>query len=52
VSNELISRFKYILDAGEFARYAPSESEEAMDKLYAETVNAISEMESVIKKKK
>ncbi|MDR1810942.1 MAG: BatD family protein [Prevotella sp.] len=52
VSGELISKFMYILDTCEFARYAPSESEEAMDKLYAETVGAISEMESVIKKKK
>jgi hypothetical protein len=51
-SAELTSRFMYVLDTGEFARYAPSESEEAMDKLYSETVSAISEMESVIKKRK
>jgi len=52
VSEQLISTFISILDTSEFARYAPAESEEAMDKLYDETVNAISEMESVIKKKK
>ncbi|GAB6012426.1 BatD family protein [Viscerimonas tarda] len=52
VSEALMSRFMYILDTGEFARYAPSESDETMDKLYSETVNAISEMESIIKRKK
>lgn len=52
VSKDIISSFMYILDTGEFARYAPSDSDETMDKLYTETVNAISEMESIIKKRK
>ena len=52
ISEKLSSSFMNILDTSEFARYAPAESDEAMDKLYDETVNAISEMESVIKKKK
>lgn len=52
VSTKLNDKFISILDTCEFARYAPAESEDAMDKVYAETVNAISEMESIIKKKK
>jgi len=52
VSAELNNKFRSILDTCEFARYAPAESEDAMDKVYAETVNAIGEMENVIKKKK
>jgi len=52
VSETLTAKFMYILDTGEFARYAPAESDEAMDKLYDETVTAISEMESAIKKRK
>lgn len=49
VGDELISRFISVLDTCEFARYAPSESDKAMDKLYSEMVSAIGEMESVIK---
>lgn len=52
VSSELISTFINILDTCEFARYAPAESDDAMDKLYQQTLDAISEMDSVIKKKK
>lgn len=52
VSQELISKFISILDTCEFARYAPAESEDAMDNVYSDTVTAISEMESIIKKKK
>lgn len=49
VGDDLISRFISVLDTCEFARYAPSESDKAMDKLYAEMVTTIGEMESVIK---
>lgn len=52
VQTELTETFISILDTCEFARYAPSESNDAMDKLYSQTVNAIGEMESLIKKKK
>lgn len=38
--------FLHILDTSEFARYAPAESEDAMDKLYATTVEAIGKMEN------
>ena len=46
VNNALIDRFMDILNTCEFARYAPAESDAAMDKLYNETVEAIEEMES------
>lgn len=48
---DLIKQYISILDTCEFARYAPSESDAAMDKLYTDTVDAIGKMESVIKKK-
>lgn len=50
VGDDLIRTFIDILDTAEFARYAPSESDKAMDKLYDETVDAIGNMESTIKK--
>jgi len=50
IGTELISQFMNILDTGEFARYAPSQSGDAMDKLYDDTVDAIGKMESSIKK--
>ncbi|MDU1890577.1 MAG: BatD family protein [Dysgonomonas sp.] len=50
IGQDLISQFIGILDTGEFARYAPSESGDAMDKLYSDTVDAIGKMESTIKK--
>lgn len=46
----LIRDYIGILDTCEFARYAPSESNDAMDKIYEQTVEAIGKMESVIKK--
>ncbi|WP_165041687.1 BatD family protein [Dysgonomonas sp. ZJ709] len=42
----LVSQYISILDTCEFARYAPAESDKAMDNLYAETVDAIGKMES------
>lgn len=51
VDESLIKQYISILDTCEFARYAPAESDDAMDKLYNETVDAIGKMESVIKKK-
>ncbi len=50
VSDELVARFTAILDRCEFARYAPSQSDEAMDQLYSETIDVIGEMENTIKK--
>lgn len=50
VGEDLINRFTAILDRCEFARYAPSQSDEAMDTLFGETVDVIGEMENTIKK--
>ncbi len=49
-STELIAQFMEILNTCEFARYAPSQSEDAMDKLYQKAVSSISEMENRVKK--
>ncbi|MDO5663645.1 MAG: BatD family protein [Bacteroidia bacterium] len=51
IGNELIGKFMQILNTCEFARYAPAESDAAMDKLYNETIDAIGEMESKLKRK-
>jgi len=51
ISDELAGRFIQILDSCEFARYAPSESDVQMDRLYKETMEAIGEMENRLKKK-
>lgn len=48
----LKSDFMQILDTSEFARYAPAESHDAMDKLYQTTVDAIGKMENVVKAKR
>lgn len=47
---ELIAEFNDILGRCEFAQYAPSQSDEAMDELYAQTVEAIGKMENTVKK--
>jgi BatD DUF11 like domain len=48
----LRSDFTYILDTSEFARYAPAESADGMDKLYQTTVEAIGKMENAGKAKR
>ncbi|MDR0748803.1 MAG: BatD family protein [Tannerellaceae bacterium] len=50
VSESLISEFIDILNSCEFARYAPSQASDAMDKLYESTVDAIGKMENTIKR--
>ncbi len=45
-----VNEFMDILNTCEFARYAPSNEEHAMDKLYERTVNVINKMESFIKR--
>lgn len=52
VGDELLARFTAILDRCEFARYAPSQSDDAMEQLYQETLDAMGEMETTIKTKK
>lgn len=50
VSEALIQEFLDILNTCEFARYAPSQASDAMDKLYDQTIGAIGKMENTIKK--
>ncbi|WP_099465682.1 BatD family protein [Parabacteroides provencensis] len=50
VEETLINEFMDILNTCEFARYAPSQASDAMDKLYDLTVDAIGKMENTIKK--
>jgi len=49
-NENLIRDFRNILDTAEFARFAPAQASGKMDDLYEETVLAINEMESTIKK--
>lgn len=43
----LIARVMEVMDTCEFARYAPSQSDEAMDRLYEETLDVIGKMENI-----
>ena len=52
VDDALIKEFMDILNTCEFARYAPAQASDAMDKLYEQTVDAIGKMENTIKKKR
>ena len=49
VAEELIAEFLYVLDNCEFARFAPSDANQGMDKIYAEALDIISKMEGSIK---
>ena len=51
ISDALIGKFMNILNTCEFARYAPAESDAAMENVYNDAVAAIGEMESKLKKK-
>lgn len=50
VSEDLIREFMDILNTCEFARYAPAQTSDAMDKLYEQTADAIGKMENTIKR--
>ncbi|MDR1743200.1 MAG: BatD family protein [Dysgonamonadaceae bacterium] len=50
IADSLVAEFMNILNTCEFARYAPGESAAAMDHLYNETLEAIAQMESKLKK--
>lgn len=50
IDNKLTNQFMQILNTCEFARYAPTESDAAMDNLYNETITAMGEMENKLKK--
>ena len=49
-AEELVDSFMSILDTCEFEQYEPAQNDDAMDKLYAETVEAIGKLESTVKK--
>ena len=51
VPNDTIQRFMNILDTCEFARYAPASGSAEMDKLYHETIETITLLESQMKRK-
>ena len=50
VDESLITEFMDILNTCEFARYAPSQTSDAMDRLYAKTIDAMGKMENTIKR--
>ncbi len=50
VSEDLIADIMDILDTCEFARYAPAEGTDEMDKLYNKTITTISQLENQIKR--
>ncbi len=50
VDSTQISKFVDILNTCEFARYAPNSGQQEMGNLYAETIQAISDLEEVFKK--
>jgi hypothetical protein len=46
----LVNEIHDVLNEAEFARYAPGDAGEAMDKVYSMAINVISRMENSIKK--
>ena len=50
VTSELVTDFINTLNGCEFARYAPGNQNEAMDKVYASALDVISKMENSIKR--
>ena len=49
VKEELIKEFLQVLDECEFARFAPGDTHQAMDKIYSSSIELISKMENSIK---
>ena len=52
IEQSLIDKFMNCLNDCEFARYAPGDPAETMDKTFQEASDVISEMENIIKKRK
>lgn len=52
IEQNLIDKFMNCLNDCEFARYAPGDPAETMDKTFQEASDVISEMENIIKKRK
>ena len=51
LSNDLIDQFLHALDDCEFARFAPGDPSDTMDKIYASAEEVINKMESELKRK-
>ena len=49
VNTELTKEFLSVLNLCEFARYAPGDPNEAMDKVYSSAIEVVSKMENIIK---
>ncbi len=49
VNAELTKEFLSVLNLCEFARYAPGDPNEAMDKVYSSAIEVVSKMENIIK---
>ena len=49
VDEDLIKEFLGVLDECEFARFAPGDENEKMDKVYTSSLSVISKMENIIK---
>ena len=49
VEDDLINEFLGVLDECEFARFAPGDENEKMDKIYSSSLSVISKMENIIK---
>ena len=50
VDAELTKEFLAVLDQCEFARYAPGDPNETMDKVYSSAIEVVSKMENIIKR--
>jgi hypothetical protein len=50
VGEDIRREYMEILDSCEFARFAPGDASEAMDKLYEQTMDVINKMENTIKR--
>lgn len=50
VDAELTKEFLAVLDQCEFARYAPGDPNETMDKVYSSAIDVVSKMENIIKR--
>ena len=50
VPEELVKAFITTLNECEFARFAPGNQNEAMDKIYSSAIDVISKMENIIKR--
>ncbi|MFA6872195.1 MAG: protein BatD, partial [Bacteroidaceae bacterium] len=50
IPDEIVNALLHVLNDCEFARYAPGDESEVMDKVYSAAIQLISEMENLIKR--